>query len=144
MTKEIYFEAADVSFPDLNQQKVKTLLLSLLKKHNCQFFQLSYIFCSDSFLLDINIEHLNHNYYTDIITFNLSDTDERIEADLFISIDRVKDNAEKLLVSFEEELIRVICHGLLHLLGLNDKTDHEVEEMRKAEEACLSLWRRMN
>ena len=94
------------------------------------------IFCSDDYLLDINIEHLSHNYYTDIITFPFTHH-ENLAGDLFISIDRVKANAINENISFNRELERVICHGILHLCGYNDKTDIEIKEMRFKENFYL-------
>ena len=94
------------------------------------------IFCSDDYLLDINIEHLSHNYYTDIITFPFTYRGN-LAGDLYISIDRVKANAINENVSFIRELERVICHGILHLCGYNDKTDEEIKEMRFKENFYL-------
>lgn len=101
--------------------------------------EINYIFCTDEYLLKINTEYLNHHYYTDIITFDNSDDTEVIESDMFISYERVKENAEKLNVSTENELYRVMIHGVLHLLGFKDKTDTEQQEMRQKENECLQL-----
>ena len=95
------------------------------------------VFCSDSFLLDLNKKHLNHDYFTDIITFSYTTLD-RISGDLFISVDRVKENALKEGVSFERELERVVYHGVLHLCGYNDKTPEEIKEMRSKENYYLN------
>ena len=95
------------------------------------------VFCSDSFLLDLNKKHLNHDYFTDIITFSYTTLD-RISGDLFISVDRVKENAIKEGVSFERELERVVYHGVLHLCGYNDKTPEEIKEMRSKENYYLN------
>ena len=95
------------------------------------------VFCSDSFLLDLNKKHLNHDYFTDIITFSYTTLD-RISGDLFISVDRVKENALKEGVSFERELERVVYHGVLHLCGYNDKTPEEIREMRSKENYYLN------
>ncbi|MEY5133624.1 MAG: hypothetical protein RLZZ198_1628 [Bacteroidota bacterium] len=95
------------------------------------------IFCTDEELLAINKEHLDHDYYTDIITFNYNN-DSIISGDLFISVDRIKDNATQLGVSMEEELHRVCYHGVLHLVGYNDKTDQEIEVMRAKENFYLN------
>jgi rRNA maturation RNase YbeY len=95
------------------------------------------IFCTDEELLAINKEHLDHDYYTDIITFNYN-YDSIISGDLFISVDRIKDNATQLGVSMEEELHRVCYHGVLHLVGYNDKTDQEIELMRAKENFYLN------
>ena len=95
------------------------------------------VFCSDSFLLDLNKKHLNHDYFTDIITFSYTTLD-RISGDLFISVDRVKENALKEGVFFERELERVVYHGVLHLCGYNDKTLEEIKEMRSKENYYLN------
>jgi probable rRNA maturation factor len=95
------------------------------------------IFCTDEELLAINKEHLDHDYYTDIITFNYNN-DSIISGDLFISVDRIKDNATQLGVSMEEELHRVSYHGVLHLVGYKDKTDQEIEVMRAKENFYLN------
>ena len=99
----------------------------------------NYIFCSDDFLLNINRTYLKHDYYTDIVTFDMSDSDDVVSADIFVSIDRVKENAETEGVSFEEELYRVMVHGVLHLCGYGDKTKEEQGEMRSAENQHIKL-----
>ena len=101
--------------------------------------ELSYIFCDDAYLLEINKEYLNHNTYTDIITFDYS-TPNSISGDLFISIERVKDNAQKFGISELEELRRVMVHGVLHLLGYKDKEESEIAEMRLKEEEKLKMF----
>ena len=94
------------------------------------------VLCSDNFLLELNKKHLNHDYFTDIITFSYT-TNNHISGDLFISVDRVKDNARNQKLSFENELERVIYHGVLHLCGYNDKTPEEIKEMRSKENYYL-------
>ena len=101
---------------------------------------LNYIFCSDKELLRINQEFLGHDFYTDIVTFELSETPGKIQGEIYISIDRVKENAKKLGVSFKSELHRVIFHGALHLCGYGDKTKSEKEEMRETEDYYLELY----
>ena len=86
-----------------------------------------------------NQQYLNHDTFTDIITFDHSEHNENLEADIYISIDRVRENAHSLNKNFTDELHRVIIHGLLHLVGLKDKTEADIQEMRKKEDACLSL-----
>ncbi len=99
---------------------------------------LSFIFCSDDYLLDINVKHLKHNYLTDVISFDYS-IGKLISGDIFISIDRVKENAESYSNSYTEELHRVMAHGLLHFCGYNDKTSKDQELMREKEDYYLSL-----
>jgi rRNA maturation RNase YbeY len=98
--------------------------------------EINIIFCNDEYLLKINQEHLTHDYYTDIITFDYSEN-TLISGDLFISKDRVEENAEEYKVSFENELNRVIIHGILHLIGYNDKSESEIKEMRTKENYYL-------
>ena len=112
---------------------IKLLITSELKKTG----DISVIFCSDKYLLDVNIQYLKHNYYTDIITFNYVEGDI-ISGDLFISVERVIENAQKFKTSWIKELYRVIFHGLLHLTGYNDKTPEESKIIRKMEDKYLS------
>jgi probable rRNA maturation factor len=100
---------------------------------------LNIIFCNDEYLLKINRKYLKHDFYTDIITFDHSDKPDSIAADLYISIDRVRENAQNLDIDFYDELDRVIIHGLLHLMGYSDKTPADQKIMREKEDACLLL-----
>lgn len=100
---------------------------------------LSFVFCSDEYLVNLNIKYLKHDTYTDIITFDYCEGDT-ISGDIFISIDRVKDNANEFKVNFEEELLRVMAHGVLHLMGYKDKTDRDTALMRKKEEEKMKLF----
>lgn len=113
--------------------------MNLADSENFAISNINYILCSDDYLLDINRKYLNHDYYTDVITFQNSETGEPIEADIFISIDRVKENASKLNSSLSNEIHRVLVHGLLHLFGHKDNSDSEKMAMRKKEDSCLSL-----
>lgn len=100
--------------------------------------ELNYIFCSDEYLLQVNREHLNHDYYTDIITFDTSDAEGLIEGDVYVSVDRVMDNAKTQQTDFLDEMHRVLAHGLLHLCGYGDKSDEEVALMRRKEDEWLA------
>ena len=111
----------------------------LLEKKKLQ--RLDYIFCGDEFLLEINKNYLMHNYYTDIITFNLSENKKVITGEIYISIDRIKENALQFNSSFTDEALRVIFHGALHLCGYNDKTKKEREEMLQKENKYLILFK---
>ena len=117
---------------------LKQWIKTIVENNKKEVGEISYIFCSDEQLLEINKEFLNHDYYTDIITFDYSETDV-VSGDLFISIERIKDNAKTLKTSYQEELHRVIIHGVLHLLGYKDKTEEEIENMRKLEDECLLI-----
>lgn len=132
---EFFFE--DISSFETNQDFIKNQLQQLIIEEEKEPGDISVIFCSDEYLLDMNKKHLQHDYYTDIITFNYVD-DLLISGDLFISADRIKDNAVKFGVAFLEELYRVIFHGVLHLIGYNDKTEAEQKMMRQKENYYLA------
>jgi len=124
----------------LNQQKsIQSWISTIINTEGYGLKQLNYIFCSDEYLYNMNQEYLNHDTYTDIITFDNSEKDKTIESDIFISIDRIKENAQLQQTDFENELDRVLIHGVLHLMGWNDKTDALKKQMRLKEDACLSL-----
>ena len=132
---DIYFEETEIL--DLNSEFFVLWLSDVCKKEHQDLGNLTLVFCSDNYLLEINKKHLDHDYYTDIITFDY--TDEVVSGDLFISVDRVIDNAKILSVNFKRELFRVIVHGVLHLLGYGDKTDQEKVLMRDLEDEYLEL-----
>jgi rRNA maturation RNase YbeY len=119
---------------------VKEVVRDIFKKEKTKLEQLQYIFCSDDYLLEINKQHLKHNYYTDIITFDLSEKPNSVIGEIYISVDRVRDNAQNYEVSFKQELLRVIFHGALHLCGLKDKTEKDQVLMRKAEDKYLRYF----
>ena len=133
-----YLDVSSASFQ--NKTKLKAQLISLFKKEKTAIASLTYVFCTDDYLLAINKQFLNHNYYTDIITFNLAGKNEPVMGDIYISIDRVRDNTKTHNTSFKEELHRVIFHGALHLCGYKDKSSKDVVEIRKAEERYLKLY----
>jgi len=133
---EFHFE--DIVIPDFNPEFLRLWIAKITEQHNKNIGELSYIFCSDEYILDVNKEHLNHDYYTDIITFNYN-IDSSISGDIFISYDTVKSNAIEFSNGFiKDELERVIIHGVLHLIGFNDKTDSDQIEMTKQEDLALS------
>ena len=119
--------------------ELKAFIESLFKREKKKLSSINYIFCSDKRLLEINRQFLNHDFYTDIITFDLSESDST-QAEIYISVDRVKDNAKSLGTSFKSELHRVIFHGALHLCGYRDKTNKERKEMRVKESFYLSKY----
>ena len=135
----INFFNEDIDFTISNPQACSDWISSIITSHQFSLEEINYIFCSDDYLLQINIDYLNHDYYTDIITFDNSEEPKIIESDIFISIERVKENAQEQNTLFEEELNRVMIHGVLHLLGYGDKTKEEKTVMREKEDACLSL-----
>ncbi len=124
--------------PSINITRVSKWLSFCINDLGYTLGELSIIFCNDEYLLDINKNYLNHDYYTDIVTFNYNVL-KNINGDLFISVDRVKDNANSFNENFNVELFRVIIHGVLHLCGFNDKTTNEQKEMRQKENHYLSL-----
>jgi len=135
----ISYFSEDVPLPDLNQGLVSEWIIECcLKFKGADTDEVSVVFCSDEYLLDMNQKHLDHDYYTDIITFEYSQ--EPVSGDLFISIDRVLDNANSLGIEFKSELLRVIIHGVLHLIGFKDKSDEDAREMRQMEERALELY----
>ena len=121
------------------RKQLKDFIIFLFKNENRELHSLNYIFCSDKDLLKMNIEYLQHDYFTDIITFDLSEN-EAISGEVYISIDRVKENAEELNLTFLEELHRVIFHGALHLCGYRDKTRKDQLLMRKKENEYLNHY----
>lgn len=129
---------ADATLPLKHRTAVKGWLGDVALKKRKRIGQLDYVFCSDAYLLNINKQFLNHDTYTDIITFDYT-ADAVLGGEIYISIDRVKENALKFDVTVTEELCRVMVHGLLHLAGYKDKTSAQKQEMRDAEDAALAL-----
>ncbi len=121
-----------------NEKSWKDWLESSINKEGFQTDEINYIFCEDDYLLEINIEYLQHDYYTDVIGFQYSEG-QNLSGDIYISIDRVRENAVENAVEFERELARVMAHGILHFMGYKDKTQEEEEKMRKSEDKFLSF-----
>ena len=141
--KPIQFHTIDVQPALPAASSLVHWLEELAKSHQSTIEEIQYIFCSDDYLLDINRTHLNHDYYTDIITFPYKEGSE-IASDIFISVDRVKENASTYEVSFLEEMLRVMAHGLLHLIGFKDKKEEEAQVMRQKEEEALTLYHQLS
>jgi len=136
----INFIAEDIAFPEFfNQEKLNIWLSGLSKSYNFYILGITYIFCSDEYLLGINKKFLDHDYYTDIITFPYREG-RLLESDIYISLDRVKDNATTLGVSYESESVRVMAHGLLHLIGFKDKDEEDSAKMRQEEEKAIQSY----
>lgn len=139
----IYYQSEDIKMPKIAKRKVNAWVKEVAKRHGYKVGDISYIFCSDEKILEVNRQYLQHDYYTDIITFDY--TEERvISGDLFISLDTVRTNAEQFNVSYESEFYRVVIHGILHLCGINDKGPGEREVMEAHENESLALWDEMN
>ena len=136
----ISFFSEDYDFHLSDEQKTKDWILNIIEAEGLNAVRINYIFCTDKYLHKINLEYLSHDAFTDIITFDQSEKDDEIEGDIYISVERVKENAKSLGKSLNEELYRVMIHGVLHLMGFNDKTSEEKSAMRKREDSCLSLY----
>ena len=134
----ITYQTEDIDFPNISKHETTNWIKNVAQQYNKKIGGIAYIFCSDTCILKINNEYLQHDYYTDIITFDYS-TENIISGDIFISLDTVKSNAEKYNQPFETELHRVIIHGILHLCGQKDKTKKDSEEMRDKENKALEI-----
>ena len=135
---EISYMTENVQLPDLNHESLQAWIEEVAQKHGKRVGHLTYIFCDDPYILKTNIEFLGHDYYTDIITFDYSNS-RRISGDMVISLDTVRTNAERFSKSYSEELMRVIIHGVLHLCGINDKGPGEREIMEQHENDALAM-----
>lgn len=136
--ESINFFTEDTTYQLRQRTEIRSWLKSIAQKEKYSILELNYIFCSDEYLLQINKDFLDHDYYTDIITFDNSEVRGKIEGDIFVSIDRVRDNAQQQKTSLKDELHRVLAHGLLHLTGYKDKTSEENKMMRKKEDIALA------
>ena len=132
----IYYQNEDVKLPSIRRRETTRWIKSVAERYNKKIGDISYVFCSDAKILDVNKEYLKHDYYTDIITFDYSD-DSTISGDIFISLDTVRSNSEQFATDYNDELHRVIIHGVLHLCGINDKTDEEQNYMTQCENSAL-------
>lgn len=135
----IHFFSENIRFELKNKRTIRKWIDASVRSENKSAGEINYIFCDDQYLADLNIQYLQHDTFTDIITFNNSETHGIIQGDVFISIDRVKENAKQYGASFVNELNRVMIHGILHLCGYRDNTDEEIREMRRKEDYYLSL-----
>lgn len=133
----ISFEAEDVVMPEFDRHRVGRWLRCVAADYDLSVGNLHYIFCTDKRILDVNRQFLQHDYYTDVITFDYS-AGEMVSGDIFISVDTIRSNADKENVPFESELMRIIVHGLLHLTGQGDKTPETKAEMTRKENMALS------
>lgn len=136
----IQFFTEDIDFELSDSDQIAIWITQIVFREKYKIESLTYIFCSDEYLHQLNVEHLDHDTLTDIITFPYHNADDiTIQSDIFISIDRVRENATKFNVPFEQELNRVIIHGALHLCGYKDKTEEEATNMRNKEDEALQL-----
>ncbi len=136
----ISFNKADKSATLGNRTALKSFLEKQIKKEGLVIENLQYVFCSDKYLLDINKQFLAHDYYTDIISFDLSEQKGQLIGDIYISVDRVKENAKTMGTTQGNELLRVIFHGALHFCGYKDKKPADVKLMRSMEDKWLKAF----
>lgn len=134
----VYYYAEEVKLPAIKKRETTSWIKKVAEKYGKKVGDISYIFCSDERILEINKEYLQHDYYTDIITFDYTEGNI-ISGDLFISLETVKTNSEQFGTEYEEELHRTIIHGILHLCGINDKGPGEREIMEENENAAIAL-----
>ncbi|MET3129332.1 rRNA maturation RNase YbeY [Arcicella rosea] len=136
----IVFFNEDIDFKFGQKNQLKAWLKKVAESEGFKMRNLNYIFCSDEYLHKINLEYLDHDTYTDIITFDNSEGEEDIEGDIFVSIERVKDNSQELKTEFLDEFKRVLVHGLLHLCGYDDHSDEDEAQMRELESKYISIF----
>lgn len=134
----INFTVKKIAIPEFDQERAKDWIIEVASRHEKKVGDLTYVFCDDEKILEVNRQFLQHDYYTDIITFDYSNK-RRISGDMFISLDTVKSNAELFGRAYDEEFMRVIIHGVLHLCGINDKGEGEREIMERHENEALAL-----
>ena len=137
----VHFFSEDIDFKLPQKLRRKRWLMQLAAEAGFRIKELNYVFCSDEYLYQMNVDYLNHDTYTDIITFDNSEKNGELEGDIFISVDRVRENAKTLKVEEGTEFTRVLAHGLLHLMGHKDKTKEEASLMRSKEEEAIELYR---
>lgn len=135
----ISFQTKDIKMPDLDFKKIEIWLNQIAANFNKIIGNLNYLFCDDTEILSVNKKFLQHDYFTDIITFDYS-RKNKVGGDIFISVETVKSNSEKFGEPYQKELLRVIAHGLLHLCGINDKSPEERAVMEFHENKALSIW----
>ncbi len=135
----INYFSEKVTFTLKNKKIIKNWIISAIKEENKIPGNINYVFCNDNYLLDLNKKYLGKNTFTDVLTFNYSENNKYISGDIYISIDRVKENSKKFNTNIKDELHRVMIHGILHLINYNDKNEEEKMIMRQKEDYYLSL-----
>jgi len=135
---EVTYQSEDIELPAIDEFKTTTWIIKIAENYGKYLGEIAYIFCSDAKILEVNLQYLHHDYYTDIITFDYC-KGNRLAGDIFISLDTVKSNSEIYNTAYEEELHRTIVHGILHLCGINDKGPGEREIMEAAENKALTM-----
>jgi len=135
----ISFFTEDVNLPKIDFEVIQKVIKGEIRKNKLKLGLINYIFCSDDYLLSLNVEFLKHDYFTDVITFDYS-TETFVSGDIYISTDRVLNNSSTFEQKFSDELVRVVSHGLLHLLKYNDKEAYEILMIRKKESEMLERY----
>lgn len=138
--KKIEFFSEDIDYSIKDSEKISQWIHQIIHKEDKQLEHIDIIFCSNDYLLKINKDYLNHNYYTDVISFPYHNSHDPVQGDIFISIPQVKHNSHQFFTTFEEELNRVIAHGVLHLIGYSDYSNYEKEIMEEKEDYYLSIF----
>ena len=133
----------ETDFKLLDEAKISSWISKIIEHHNCKKEEISYVFCDDEYLYRLNVQYLNHDTLTDIISFDYS-IGKTISGDIFISVERVEDNAKDFDVDFNTELHRVIIHGILHYCGFKDKTEDDAKLMRAKEDEALLILKEMS
>ncbi len=144
MIPQIRFNYADRGLSIRPKSLLKEIVRKVFVEEKRIYSKINFVFCSDEFLLQINKDFLQHDYYTDIITFPLSNKNKPIEAEVYISLDRVKQNAKELDETFVHELVRVLAHGALHLCGYKDKSKANIKLMREKEAHYIKLYHKFH
>ena len=134
----IVYQSENIKLPDIKKKETSRWIEKVASLYNKSIGDVNYIFCDDDKIIEVNRKFLDHDFYTDIITFDYSE-DNIISGDIFISLDTVLSNSQKYNTKYKEEIMRVIIHGILHLCDIDDRTDTEELEMRKAEENALKI-----
>jgi probable rRNA maturation factor len=138
----VNFFTENVAFPVLNRTKIRKWISLIAQNEDFKVGNISVVFVDDAYILQMNVDYLDHNYFTDIITFDytaITKSGKKVSGDLFISLDTILKNSQDYGVSFHNELCRVIIHGILHLSGYHDKSDAEFDQMKRKEEECLAI-----
>jgi probable rRNA maturation factor len=136
---KLNFFCEDIVFKLKKVQKIRKWIEQITVKEGFNIKEINYVFCSDKYLHKINLEYLQHDTYTDIITFDSSQQPQKLEGDVFVSIERILENCQTFEIAFEQELYRVIIHGILHLVGYKDKTPSQEKTMRRKENEALEV-----
>ena len=140
MSQHVQFLGKSRFINGMKRKNIRQMLDTIAENHGYIIQNICYVFMSDDELLEINQSHLQHDDYTDIITFDLSDTEASIDGEIYISVDRIQENAKNFNCSIEDELIRVISHGVLHLMRYKDKSEIDSQKMKDAENNSIEIY----